>query len=198
MRPAQKDFLDVILTNKPKCFRHTSVFTTGVRDCHKLILSCLRTHFKRLPPKTFFCRDYKSFNQENVLRESDEEIIKVTFHQTKEPFSVLSTFIRDFVGKNVPPKEKGIRGSNAILMNSELSKTIIDWFLMKNRFLKWPLRENILEVKRIKSLCKSLIKRPENLPNLRFIKRFDNQQTVLECSQAFFQTKIPNQTILLQ
>ena len=130
MRPSKKDFLDVILTNKPKCFDHTSVFTTGVRDCHKLILSCLRTHVKRLPPKTFFCRDYKSFNQEKVLRESDQEIINVPFHQTKEAFSVLSTFIRDFVDKN------GIRGSNALLMNSELSKTIIDWFLMKNRFLK--------------------------------------------------------------
>ena len=130
MRPSKKDFLDVILTNKPKCLDHTSVLTTGVRDCHKLILSCLRTHFKRLPPKTFFCRDYKSFNQEKVLRESDQEIIKVPFHQTKEAFSVLSTFIRDFVDKN------GIRGSNALLMNSELSKTIIDWFLMKNRFLK--------------------------------------------------------------
>ena len=59
---------DVILTNKPKCFHHTSVFITGLTDCHKLILLCLRAHFKRLPPKKFFYRDYKSFNQENVTR----------------------------------------------------------------------------------------------------------------------------------
>ena len=30
--------LDEILTNKPKCFHHTSVFSTGPSDCHKLIL----------------------------------------------------------------------------------------------------------------------------------------------------------------
>ena len=47
--------LGVILTNKLKCFHHTTAFTTC--DCHKLILSCLTTHFKRLPPKKIFYRD---------------------------------------------------------------------------------------------------------------------------------------------
>ena len=45
--------LDVILTNKPKCFSHTRVFTTGLSDYHKLILSCLRAHFKHLSEKDF-------------------------------------------------------------------------------------------------------------------------------------------------
>lgn len=53
--------LEVILTNKPKCFHNTSVFITGLGDCHKLILSYLRAHFKRLPLKKIFYLDYKSF-----------------------------------------------------------------------------------------------------------------------------------------
>ena len=49
--------LEVILTNKPKCFHQRNVFITDLSDCHKLILSCLRAHFKRLPLKKIFYRD---------------------------------------------------------------------------------------------------------------------------------------------
>ena len=51
--------LNATLTNKPKRFHDTSVFTTGLSDCHKLLLSYLRAHFKCLPPERIFYRDYK-------------------------------------------------------------------------------------------------------------------------------------------
>ena len=51
-------FLGIMLTNKPRSFYNTSAITTGLSDCHKLILSCLRAHFKRLPPKKIIYKDY--------------------------------------------------------------------------------------------------------------------------------------------
>ena len=43
--------LDIMLTNKPGSFYNSSAVTAGLSDCHKLILSCLRAHFKRLSPE---------------------------------------------------------------------------------------------------------------------------------------------------
>ena len=43
--------LDIMLTNKPRSFYNTSAITTGLSDCHKLILSCFRAHLKGCLPK---------------------------------------------------------------------------------------------------------------------------------------------------
>ena len=43
--------LGIILTNKARSFQKTSTVTTGISDCHKMIVSCLKVHFKKLPTK---------------------------------------------------------------------------------------------------------------------------------------------------
>ena len=44
--------IDVILTNQPRSFQKSGVATTELSDCHKMILTFVRTYFSRLPPKT--------------------------------------------------------------------------------------------------------------------------------------------------
>ena len=43
-----------MLTNKPKSFYKSHSFVTGLSECHKLIVSILRTSFQKLPPKLGF------------------------------------------------------------------------------------------------------------------------------------------------
>ena len=43
-------------------------------------------------------------------------------------------------------------------MTKDLSKAIMNKSKTRNRYLKWPSRENFLAVKSAKSLCKNLIK----------------------------------------
>ena len=50
--------LDIMLTNKPKIFCNIIAVTTCLGDFHKLMLSCLRAHSKRLSPKKITYRDY--------------------------------------------------------------------------------------------------------------------------------------------
>ena len=57
--------LDIMLTNRPRSFYNTSAVKTGLSDCQKLILSCLRAHFKKLPPEKIIYRDYKMFVKQN-------------------------------------------------------------------------------------------------------------------------------------
>ena len=49
--------IDVMLTNRPRSFHHTSIIETGMSECHKLILSFFSAYFKRMPAKTL---EYRS------------------------------------------------------------------------------------------------------------------------------------------
>ena len=40
--------LDIVLTNKMRSLHKTSTVTTGISDCHKMIVTCLKVHFKKL------------------------------------------------------------------------------------------------------------------------------------------------------
>ena len=54
--------IDLILTNRKYCFKHSSNFETGLSDHHHLIYSMLKTTFKIDEPKLFKYRDYKNFD----------------------------------------------------------------------------------------------------------------------------------------
>ena len=150
--------LDIMLTNKPRSFYNTSAVTTGLSDYHKLILSCLRAHFKRLPPKKIIYRDYKMFDEAKFLHDLDQEMIKGSFYQHEEAFAVFSSVFRDVVDRHAPLKQKMVRGNNAPFMTKQLNKAIMDRSRMKNRYLKWT-SEKRFRVKKAKRLCKNLTKK---------------------------------------
>ena len=68
-------FLGIMLTNKARSFYNTSAITTGLSDCHKLILSCLRAHFKRLPPKKIIYKDYNMFDEPKFPDDLNQDMI---------------------------------------------------------------------------------------------------------------------------
>ena len=67
--------IDVILTNRPRCFQKTSVFETGISDYHGLVITVMRSRLPRLKPKVIRYRSYKNFDAKNFL--SDEKAGKV-------------------------------------------------------------------------------------------------------------------------
>ena len=64
---------DLILTNKPRCFRITNVTETGVSDSHKLI-TFMKSHISRLKPQNVHYRSYKYFNEEKFLSDIRKRI----------------------------------------------------------------------------------------------------------------------------
>ena len=64
----------IVPTNRLSSFKYTSAGTADLIDCHRLILSRLKPHFKRLPPSQFI---YKvNFSSEKFLHDLNHEIIK--------------------------------------------------------------------------------------------------------------------------
>ena len=50
-KSATGTILGIMLTNKMRIFQKTSTVTTGISDSLKMIVTFLKAHFKKLPPK---------------------------------------------------------------------------------------------------------------------------------------------------
>ena len=127
-----KKGIDVLLKNRPRSFHKTAIFETGFSDHHKLILSVFRSYFIRILPKTIEYRNYKNFNETAFLRDLDQELLKGQMYKSNnEMYSTLT---------------------------KELSKAIMNKSKIRNKYQKWPSRENFLALKEAKKFCNKLTK----------------------------------------
>ena len=81
------------------------VITTGLGDCHKMILTCFRYNFSRLPPKTATYRSFIYFESKDFLYE-----LKNKLH-TKEcngrvKYNDLTNIFRSTLDSHAPLKKK--------------------------------------------------------------------------------------------
>ena len=151
--------LDLILTNKPNSFQKTIVCETGLSDCHMLVATTLRSTFIKLPPKTLKYRSYKNFNEFTFLHELDQTLLQGELFTSNDPYSKLTEIFSDILNKHAPIKSKQVRGNQAPFMNKSLSKAIMEKSRIRNKYLKWPSRENFLNYKKVKNKCNSLVKK---------------------------------------
>ena len=69
-------FIDIILTNKPRSFHKTQGFVTGISNLHKLVVTVLRSYYKKLPSKNILYRSTKKFEKATFLRGLDSRLIQ--------------------------------------------------------------------------------------------------------------------------
>ena len=55
--------VDLFLTNSYRSFQSTKAISTGISVCHKMIITVLKTTFKKGKPKEFIYRSYKRFDK---------------------------------------------------------------------------------------------------------------------------------------
>ena len=67
--PDKPTFIDLILTNQPNLFQHSSAFDSRLSDFHLLTASKFKVGRQKLTPKIIAYRDYKNF--ENAKFRSD-------------------------------------------------------------------------------------------------------------------------------
>ena len=152
--------IDGRVTNRPKSFHHTSLIETGLSDFHELILSFFRAFFKRIPAKTIEYRNYSKFCPEAFLHKLDQELNKgIIYNSQDKQCDLFSDISRTILDHHAPLKTKIIRGNQIKFMTKQLSTSIMNRSKFRNRYLKWPLRENFLVYKKAKNLCNSLNKK---------------------------------------
>ena len=116
--------IDVLLTNRPRSFQKSGVITTGLSDCHKMILTFFHSYFSRLPPKTITYRRFRYFETKDFLYELENKL------RSKEcnggvKYDDLTNIFRSTLDNHAPLKQKQVRGNQAPFMTKELSKAIM-------------------------------------------------------------------------
>ena len=66
-----------MLTNSKNNFDEVLVLELGLSDFHKLVVSVLKSYFKKDAPKVIIYRDYKYFDNEEFTNELENELSKI-------------------------------------------------------------------------------------------------------------------------
>ena len=99
--------IDLILTNRKYCFKHSSTFETGLSDHHHLVYSMLKTCFNREESKHFIYRDYKNFNDMNFRTDLENKLEECPKHYK----NFEKTFV-NVLDAHAPRKTKVLRGNH--------------------------------------------------------------------------------------
>ena len=144
--------IDVWLTNRPRSFHKTGIFETGISDHHKV--SVFRSYFLRIPPKMIEYRNYKIFNETVFLHDLDQELLNgEMYKRNNKMYSTFTNVFRLVLDKYAPPKVIKVRGNQGPFMTKELSKAIMNKSKIRNKYRKWPSRENVLSLKEAKGFA---------------------------------------------
>ena len=138
-------------------FSKTGVVTIGLSDCHKMVLTFLRSYVSRCLPKTITYRSFRYFVTKEFLHELESKLLtkwcnrEVNYDDLTNIFP--STIDSD---SHAPLKQKQVRGNQAPFMTKELSKAILTRSRIKSKCNKWPSRESFVGLKQTNNKCTNL------------------------------------------
>ena len=88
--PDKPTCIDLILTNCPGSFQNSCVVETGLSDFHKMVVTVMKTSYRKSQPKIIHYRNYKNFSND-IFRDSLQKI----FHQNLE--NNCDQYVEDFL-----------------------------------------------------------------------------------------------------
>ena len=94
--------IDLILTNRSCSFQNSSTIEIGLSDFHHLVLTVLKTTFKKKPPMIREYRDYKHYNCVNYINDINRSLAGIDLnYMPHDDFVVL---LLDILQKHAPVK----------------------------------------------------------------------------------------------
>ena len=149
--------IDLIFTNRPRCFQNTTVVETETSDFHKMTITVMKTCFRKQPPKIISYRDYKHFSQPYFRYELEIALIQHNFLFIPNDKFVEITM--ELFNKHVPLKHKYIRANQSPFMTKELQKAIMHRSKLRNRANRTKSEADLLEYKKQRNLCTFLLRK---------------------------------------
>ena len=151
--PNKPTYIDLILINKPRSFKNSSVLETGLSDFHKMTLTIMRAYFVKQTPKVVYYRDYKKFS--NDLFRND--ILQVQALTDTKVY--VQTNIVDIFNEYAPLKKRYVHANQVPFMNKKLGKELMTRSRLKNKFLKTKTDANRKASNKQRNFCVSLFRR---------------------------------------
>ena len=122
-----------MLTNKPRSFQTKCVIETGLSDFHRMTISVLKMHFRKLPPKVINYRDFKKFDNERFMNSLQYTLDEERIDYSKNPDKFLE-ICHTVLNTHAPKKKKYIRGNNKPFMTKTFSKLSCKEHVLETNF----------------------------------------------------------------
>ena len=135
--PENPSCIDLILANKPRSFQTKCVIETGLSDFHRMTISVLKMHFRKLPPNVINYRNFKKFDYKRFTDSLHYTLSEEQIDYSKNPDKIfeISYYV---LNKHTPRKKKYIRGNNKLFMTKAYSKAIMQRIRFRKKFLNNP------------------------------------------------------------
>ena len=96
-----------------------------------------------MPPKKNIFRDYKKFDEQNVLYDLDQQMIKGKFYEEKNVYESFSDTFKAIVNKHVPPEGENCKRKKAPFMTRDLKKATMNGLDWKESIKIGPLEKTL-------------------------------------------------------
>ena len=126
--PDKATCIDLILTNRPKYFQQNDVIKTSLSRFHMMVLTELKMGLQKLKPHIVAYRDYKNFDNENLLSDIESCASEKSPRCFKDFFFVYLT--------SMLLLKENMSQLKATFMTKELHKAIMKKSRLRNKFLK--------------------------------------------------------------
>ena len=189
--------IDLILTNKPHNFQHSTALETGLSDFHLLTVTVLKSTFRKKPPKIIKYRNYKNYTHTNFQSDLLSSLTGIDLMEiSNDEYVSLCMKILD---RHAPIKTKYIRGNDQPFITKELRKEHMKRSRLKNSYQKNKSDENLLAYRKQRNLCVNLLKKVKRsyFENLRPSDICDNKKFWKTVKPLFSEKPISTENITL-
>ena len=75
--------MDLLLTNRQRCFQQRYATETGISDFHRMVLTVIKTRYKMQNPKTIQYINYKHFHEQPFNFDLDNDLQKIDINNAE-------------------------------------------------------------------------------------------------------------------
>ena len=123
--------IDLILTNQPTLFQHSTVLETGLSDFHVLTVTEFKMNFQKCMPHIITYRNYKNYDND-VFRSEIQSFCSLN----ETNLGLFKESIFCIFNKHAPIRKKYLRANKAPFMTKELHNAVMKRSRYRNKFLK--------------------------------------------------------------
>ena len=169
--------VDLFLTNSNRSFQYTLAISTGISDVHKMIITVLKTTFKKCKPREITYRSFRNFDERLFTIDLENRFVNC-----KNVIELESKFL-GVTENHAPLKKRTVRANEAPYMTKALKKAIADRSRLENRYYKTKTDSSLRAYKKQKHFCSRLYKKER--------KRYYTNLDVKKITDKFWKTTKP-------
>ena len=148
-RPENPSCLDLFITNSYRSFQNTITISAGISDCHKMVLTVMKSTFPKPQPRVITYRDYSSYCQVDFAKDLQRNLGLI---EEGEYLPFHNVFLNT-LQSNFPEKKKTLRANHKPFVTREMRKGIMKRSRLQNNYWKCGTEECKLELRRQKNYC---------------------------------------------